>query len=254
MPPPAPGLASIAVPVTPVELVVALVVTALGAAVQGTIGFGFAVVSVSLLSLVDPILVPVPQLLVAAPLSVAVFWRERHHVDLTGTGWILAGRVPGAVFGLLLLGLVTRETWLLDVMIAVIVLGAVAIYATRMRVRRTPLTKFIAGVASGTTGLVSSIGGPPLALLYFDARGATVRSTLGAVFTIGIGITIAARALAGEITADDLRISALLLPAQLAGFAASSRLRHHVEGARLRRGILVLSALAAAGLLLRAFL
>jgi hypothetical protein len=240
------------VPITTVELVIALVVTAFAAAVQGTLGFGFAVVSVPVLALVDPVLVPVPQLLVAAPLAMAAFWRERHEVDLTGMGWIVAGRVPGAAIGVLLLGLVAGGGRLLDVLIALIVLSAVVVYALHISVRRTPLTKLLAGVASGTTGLVSSIGGPPLALLYADERGATVRSTLGAVFTIGIGITIVARALAGEISGDDLRISALLLPAQLAGFAASSRLRHHVEGGLLRGGILVVSAAAAIALLLRA--
>jgi uncharacterized membrane protein YfcA len=235
-------------------LLVALVVTAFGAAVQGTIGFGFAVVSVPVLSLVDPVLVPVPQLLAAIPLTLATLWRERHAVDLTGTGWIIAGRVPGAVLGLVLLALASGESGkrLLDLLIAASVLTAVAIQASPAQLQPTSLTKLVAGVASGTMGLVASIGGPPLGLLYRGQRGATIRSTLAAVFMIGLSITVLARVLSGRITGDDVLLAMAFLPALIAGFMASFRLRGAVEGRKLQTAILVLSTIAAVGLAGRA--
>ena len=54
-------------PVSVAELVIALVITAAGAFVQGTIGVGFGIVSVPLLSLINPVLAPVPQLLLVSP-------------------------------------------------------------------------------------------------------------------------------------------------------------------------------------------
>ena len=170
------------------EWMVALVVTALAAMLQGVVGLGFAMVSVPILSLIDPRLAPVPQLLITIPLTVSMAWRERHAMDLSGAAWIIAGRVPGALIGLVFLAIITGAA--LDVMIAVIVLIAVAIIASGYHVSRHPGTDFTAGVFSGTSSLVASIGGPPLALLYTNAEGETIRSSLAAVFSVGILITV----------------------------------------------------------------
>jgi uncharacterized membrane protein YfcA len=231
-------------------------VSAFGAAVQGTIGFGFGVISVPLLSLVDPVLVPVPQLLAVIPLTLATFWRERNDVDLSGTGWIIAGRFPGALLGLGLLSLASGASGarLLDVLIACSVLAAVAIQASPVHIRPTPTSKLLAGIASGVTGLVASIGGPPIGLLYRGEAGATIRSTLAAVFAIGLTITVATRVAANRITGDDVRLALAIIPAMAVGFLGSYRLRGLIEGERLRVGILVVSTLAAAGLLVRALI
>jgi len=234
-------------PVAAWELALALIVTAAAAGMQGTIGFGFALVCVPLLSLIDPVLAPVPQLLLVLPLSLSVAWRDRHHADLRAVPWITAGRIPGAVFGIMLLAAFDVET--LGVAIALMVLGSVAIVATGVTIPRNPITSFTAGVVSGITGLVASIGGPPLALMYRSARGATVRASLGVVFAIGVTVSITARAIAGEITADDLLVAALLLPALVVGLRVGRVLAPNVDGPPLRRAILVISAASAAALL-----
>ena len=82
---------------SPTDLAIALVVTFFAAAIQGVVGLGFAMVSVPILALIDPSLAPVPQLLTTIPLTVSMAWRERGHLQLSGIGWVLAGRVPGAV-------------------------------------------------------------------------------------------------------------------------------------------------------------
>lgn len=231
-------------------IVFAVLFTAFSALVQGTIGFGFAVLSVPVLSLVDPQLAPVPQLLVTLPMTVFMVWRERTHLDLHGVGWVLAGRIPGAILGLVLLETFTETA--LEVTIAVIVLGAVAIIATGVSVVRTRATQFGAGVASGTSGLVASVGGPPVALLYRDAAGGTVRSSLAAIFTIGIIISIFTRGVSGNISRTDVEVAVVLLPAVLVGLWASRWFTGWAEGRYLRGGILALSALAALGLIVRA--
>jgi uncharacterized membrane protein YfcA len=232
------------------EWMVALVVTALAAMLQGVVGLGFAMVSVPILSLIDPRLAPVPQLLITIPLTVSMAWRERHAMDLSGAAWIIAGRVPGALIGLVFLAIVTGAA--LDVMIAVIVLIAVAIIASGYHVSRHPGTDFTAGVFSGTSSLVASIGGPPLALLYTNAEGETIRSSLAAVFSVGILITVGVRAFSGNITASDLRVAAVLFPALLVGYLLSNPLKDRVTNRQLKATILVLSSLAAIGLLIRA--
>lgn len=238
-------------PVSPTELAIALVVTVLGAIVQGTIGIGFGVVSVPILFLVNPILAPVPQLLLAVPLAITMTWRERTHIDAGGVAWMLAGRIPGAVIGLALLGVATQRS--LDIGIAVSVLVAVGILGAGLSVPRNPGTDFSTGVIAGIMGMVASMGGPPAALLFKDAKGPTVRSSLALFFSAGLLVTVVLRVIAGRITGDDVLLAALLSPGLLVGYVTSSRLRHHLDGAALRPAIFALATLAAAGLLIRAF-
>jgi len=237
-------------PVTPGILAVGLGVMAVAATLQATIGFGFAVLSVPVLLFVDPRLAPVPQLLCAVPLTLSMVWREREALDLKGIWWVIGGRVLGALIGLQLLMMASKRS--LDVVIALIVLVAVAILAMARNIPRNRYTEVAAGTASGVSSLVSSIGGPPLALLYRDAGGGTLRSSLAAIFAIGLAITITTRSIAGEISVDDLIIAAIFFPAVAFGVWSSRFFLGRVEGAPLKRAILVVASLAAAGLLLRA--
>ena len=82
--------------------------------------------------------------------------------------------------------------------------------------------------------MVSAIGGPPIALLYRNDAGPTVRANLGLVFAVGLSITISVRAAAGEVSWDEVIIGAALLPAVWLGLRVSRHLIPRVDGARLR--------------------
>ncbi len=238
-------------PISVTELAVALAITLLGAVVQGTIGVGFGVLSVPVLSLVNPVLAPVPQLLLAMPLAYSMTWRERSHVDARGVAWLFLGRVPGAFLGLWILGLAAQRS--IDIGIATSVIVAVLILGTGVTVRRRASTEFGTGVIAGIMGMVASMGGPPAALLFKDAEGPTVRASLALFFSGGLTVTVFFRLVAGRITGDDLLLALLLLPALVAGYVISSRLRHRFDGHAMRPAILTVSTLAAIGLLVRAF-
>ena len=230
--------------------VIALLVTFAAASVQGIVGVGFAMVSVPILALIDPSLAPVPQLLVTLPLTLQMAWRERGHVELRGIGWVVAGRLPGALIGVGLLAVATQR--MLELSIAVAVFIAAGIIASGFHVRRTSATEFGAGLLSGITGLVASIGGPPLALLYTRDEAPTVRSNLAAIFSIGLAITIIARLVSGNIATDDLRVAVVLFPAVVAGYLVSIRFRERVPQRAVRNAILLLSVLGGLGLVVRA--
>lgn len=228
----------------------ALLATVLAAFVQGTVGVGYAVVAVPILALLDPSLAPVPQLLTALPLTLIMLWREHSEVDLHGVGWLIAGRLPGAALGVGLLAIATQRT--LDLIIGLMVLAGVVVLASGISVKRTPVTQFSAGMASGTTGLVASIGGPPTALLYSTAEAATIRATLAAVFSIGVSISIGMRYATGNAGIEDLKVAAVLLPAMLVGWLASTLLKDRVPKRGVRMGVLAVSAVAAVALVTRA--
>lgn len=221
-----------------------------GAWVQGVIGLGFAIVTVPVLGLLDPRLVPVPQMLVVMPLTFLMVLRERHALDFRSMGWILLGRLPGAALGILLLK--TGDQAALDLAIGLSVLLAAATLSTGVSLPRTAWTEAGAGLVSGVTAMVSAIGGPPVALLYRNDRGPAVRANLALIFLIGVTITLLTRAGTGEIRLLDLQLAGLLLPALLLGLAASRWGRRWVEGRRLTLGVLSLSTVAGAGLVGRA--
>lgn len=232
-----------------VELVAALGIITVAAFLQGIVGIGFNVLAVPILLLIDPLLAPVPNLLLAIPLTVSQLLRERSSIDRSGVGWIIAGRFPGGLIGLWLLVIFSQR--LLDLTVALIVLAAVASIAGGRAIRRTRTTEFGTGVISGITGIVSAIGGPPVALLYRDAPPPLMRSTVAVVFTIGISISIALRIVGGQITMIDLQIALLLLPGVALGFWVSSMVKGRIDGPWIRNGILAVSALASIVLLLR---
>ncbi len=239
------ALAHIASP----EFAIAFGVSFVAAALHSTVGFGFSLLSVPVLALLNPLFAPVPQLLVVWPLTIAIVLRERHAVEVRSTLWILAGRVPGAVIGVVLLKwLSTAE---LDVLMSLMVMIGVALVVSRGSFRRTSSREVIAGVASGTMAMVSAIGGPPIALLYRNDEGPTVRANLGLVFAIGLTITITVRAAAGEMSWDEVLIGAALLPAVWLGLRASRFLIPRVDGPRLRNAIVIVAGAAAALLLVR---
>jgi len=236
--------------VSALALIAALIVTFVAASIQGVVGVGFAMVSVPILALIDPSLAPVPQLLITMPLTISMAWRERHYVQFSGVGWILGGRVPGVIIGVALLAIATQAA--LDLLIAAMVLLAVVIIASGYHVARTPYTDFGAGVLSGVSGLVASIGGPVLALLYSRDDGPTRRSNLAVIFTIGLAITLTARITSGNISWSDARVALVLFPALAAGYLVSLRLKNRVPQEVARYAILLLSLSGAIGLIIRA--
>jgi uncharacterized membrane protein YfcA len=233
-----------------VALAIALLVTFFAAAIQGVVGIGFAMVSVPILSLIDPVLAPVPQLLVTMPLTIVMAWRERRHIELSDVTWIVTGRVPGVLLGVGLLAVATQR--LLDLAIAAMVLLAVAIIGSGYNLRRTKITEFGAGTLSGVLSLVASIGGPPLALLYSRDDGPTRRSNLALVFTIGLTVTLIARIASGNISWDEVLVALILFPALALGYAASLRFKSLVPQGFAKSTILVLSVAGALGLIVRA--
>jgi uncharacterized membrane protein YfcA len=206
-------------------------------------------VSVPLLTLVNSDFTPIPQVMLAFPLTIFMVLRERQHIDLRGAGWVLSGRLPGAIAGVALLGILAQRT--LDGMIAGIVLLAAVAMAAGWSVQQTRKNQFIAGVASGISGTTSAIGGPPLAFLYQHSSGERLRSSLAAIFSVGITINVTALAVAGRISRDDVMTAAILLPALAFGLYSSRWITGRVKDATIRRGIMVVSAFAGAALLIQ---
>lgn len=235
-----------------VALLLAGVAVLVGAAVQGSVGLGLGLLAAPVFALIDPSLVPGTILLTTSVLPILTSLRELEGVDWRGLRFALVGRIPGTAIGVYVVAAYPPSVT--AVVVAVVVLGAVALSVLTWKPRPTPRALLVAGVVSGVGGTATSIGGPPVALLYQRASGATLRSTMGLYFLVGNVVSVSALALAGEVSTRDAGRALVLLPFVFAGFALSGPLRRHVDGPRLRVAVLALSAASAVVLLVRTVL
>lgn len=221
----------------------------LGAAIQGSTGLGLGMIAAPILAIVYPVLVPGPLLALAFLVSVLLAAREWRTIDRRGLTIALIGRIPASFLAGLTMALLPPSAF--GAVFAALVLLAVALSLSGWRVRTTPGAMLAAGAASGYMGTITSIGAPPMAIVYQNAPGPKVRSTMGAFFVLGAAISIVALATFGRFGRAELIASAIFAPAALVGFGLSFWGRAAVDRGRLRPLLLGLSAAAALILLVK---
>ena len=213
----------------------------LAACLQASTGFGMGMLAAPVVAMVDPALLPATLILLALLVTILVTVRERQHLDLRGTGWALVGRIPGSFLGAWLVALLSKEglAW---VVVIVVVTGLVlAIRGWAPEPVRVNL--IAAGAASGIMGTATSIGGPPMALVWQGHQGSRLRGTMSAFFMVGSAISLAALGVTGAVTGHILTLALWLVPAVLGGYVASGFVNRFLNTARLRMLALGSSAL-----------
>ena len=135
-----------------------------GAMLQGSVGFGLGPFAVPLLVLIDPSYIPGPLIMAAVSLTVLMYRREGHAMDKEGFSWAIAGRVAGTVLGALTLLLVPKDK--LSLMYGLMVLLAVALTGSGLKLKMNHRNLLLAGTLSGMMGTAAAIGGASMAMLY----------------------------------------------------------------------------------------
>jgi uncharacterized protein len=228
--------------VSPVELLVAGTTVAVGACVQGAVGFGFALIGAPILALVDPHLVPVPMSLASLLLTGGMSYRNRGAIHV-GVRWAILGRVPGALLGAYAIATLPERP--LAVTFGVLVLAAVAVSISGVSVPPSTRSLLAAGAISGFSGTTVAIDGPPMALLYQQLPGATLRGTMSLYFLVGGVLSLAALSAFGRLGASELRAAVELAPFVLLGFALSGRAARVLDRGYTRVAVLLLAAASA---------
>ncbi|MBZ9642094.1 sulfite exporter TauE/SafE family protein [Streptomyces sp. PSKA30] len=218
----------------------------IGAVLQVSVGFGLGMIAAPVFSLVDPTPAPPVVLLLAAGVTAAVLVRERGGADLRGCGWALVGRVPGAAAGTLLVILLPARH--LALLIAGVVLTGVAVSAAGYVPRPRRSSVLLAGMASGLMGTATSIGGPPMAMVWQRLSGPRLRATMSAFFLAGSLMSLAALAAVGAVGAHTLQRTALLTPAAIAGVLLARPLTRRLDAHRTRTAAMALAVAGAVGL------
>jgi uncharacterized protein len=185
-------------------MALAAVAAFVGAFVQSTTGFGFALVlSPVLFAVMEPVEAVMTLILLGLALSVLVlFERGRpEHVDWRPLVPMLLAALPGLAVGTVLLAQLSKQA--LQVIVGVAVIAAAGWQLRRRGRRARPRLGQGAGVAAGfASGVLTtsiSVSGPPV-VLWLEAREAhpeEFRATLAATFLV-LNLTGGAVLLAAE--------------------------------------------------------
>ncbi|MFE3837287.1 TSUP family transporter [Pseudogemmobacter sonorensis] len=231
--------------------VAAIVTVFLAGTVQGSTGFGFNMLAAPVLAVLDPAFVPGPMLVMASAVCVGGALAERQNVNRSDLGFALAGRLIAAAAAALVVGLLSPQAF--SGLFGLAVLLAVALSLAGWKIVTRPSTLFGAGLVSGFMGTLTSIGAPPMAIVYQNAEPARMRATLNAYFLFGGLISIAALLLAGRFGWRDLALGGAMMPFALAGFLASGWGRRLMDRGRVKPVVIAVSLASAVVLLFRAF-
>jgi uncharacterized protein len=229
--------------VTTIGYVIALGTVAVGALTQGALGFGFGMLAAPVLAIVDDDLVPGAVLVLGVTVAAIIAWQERGALDWRGIRWALVGRVLGTVLGVLALSWLDAEDF--AIVLGSFILVAVVLSVAGWHVRPTRSTLVGAGTVSGVMGTLTSIGGPPMALVYQRERAAQIRSTLAGFFLFGATLAIVSLTVSGQFGRGELVDGVRLLPGLLLGVVASRKLGRYLDNGWTRPALLALCTVAA---------
>jgi uncharacterized protein len=222
-----------------------------GAVIQGALGMGVGLVAAPIVTLLDPSLMPGSLLVAGFGLPAMSLATEHRHVD-PRVGWVFLGRVAGTLPGVLIVAVLPPER--LALAVGVMTLLAVALTLHTFVLPRTRSTLVGAGFFSAVGATTASIGGPPLGLVYQRADPKTLRATIALVFVTGSLLSMAALAVAGEMSLRELLTGLAFFPFFGVGFLLSLPLRRHLRGAVFRYAVLAVVTASALAVLVRSAL
>jgi Sulfite exporter TauE/SafE. len=223
---------------------------ALGAFVQGSIGFGIAVVAAPFIVVWAPDLMPVAMLVASLAVPVVQLVHGPREIAWRPLTWAIIGRVLFTPVGVWVVA--AFSVHVIAGLVGVLLLLTVAVSLTRVRIHATAGNAFASGAVAGISATAASIGGPFFALVLQHETPVRVRSTLSWFFVIGSAISLAGLAIGGRVDSASLRAGLLWIPFAVAGYAAAGPARRLLSSGRLRIAVLAFCTVAGTFVIIRA--
>lgn len=222
------------------------------AALQTSVGFGYAMMAVPLLALIDLQLVPGPAIFAGTLLTALLALDDRAAVDRTEVVSLMPALAVGTVFGALFLRGLPGDAH--GIVFAVLILAAIAVTAAGFRVVFSRWSLAIAGFFAGFIGTTSGVYGAPLAVLYQREVLAKTRATVGMILTVAGVLSLLALALAGQFDGAGVVLGASMIPGAAVGFIVARRFQRFVPQHGARVAMLFIATSSALLLLVRSLL
>ena len=211
----------------------------LASLLMGLAGFGFAIVAISLMSFVWPVRQIVPFLFVYnVCINVVLLIHLREHIRASRVWPQLAGFVPGALLGLVVLKQAPDNA--LKLLIG-LTLSAFALWSLweGFEIKKSLSRKWglAAGVLGGILGGSVYMAGPPVILLntLTHKDRFAFKADLQTYFLFSNLFLFCAYGSMGLFSGELLKINLMMAPLMLGGLAAGSVICGHVSDQRFKR-------------------
>ncbi len=222
------------------------------AGLQTSVGFGYAMMAVPLLALIDLQLVPGPAIFAGTILTAFLALDDRAAVDRAEVVSLLPALAVGTVIGALFLRNLPGDTH--GIVFAVLILAAIAVTAAGFRVAFSRWSLATAGFFAGFIGTTSGVYGAPLAVLYQREVLAKTRATVGMILTVAGVLSLIALTLAGQFDGAGVVLGAAMIPGAAVGFIVARRFQSFVPQHGARVVMLLIATSSALLLLVRSLL
>ena len=237
--------------IEPSLFIVALLAVVAGSALQSMSGFGLAVIASPILVIINPNFLPAPILALGCILSLLNCIRYRQQLHFSNIKLALLARIPGSILGILLLALLPPIFFAIG--FSLLIMLSVLLTYRRIDIHHCERNLVIAGFFSGLMGTTTSVGGPPIALVYQNSNLSTLRAELGLFFLIGTLVSLAMLFVSGNINYAQVELTLPLVPALFVGFFLSFYLDKYLGQRYLKPLIAVISLTSCGIILLKAF-
>jgi uncharacterized membrane protein YfcA len=214
----------------------------LGSVLNGVVGFGFALVTVPLISIAaGPKEAVVLSALFGLLSNTGVSIRHRDEIEVPVVRRIVLGAVLGMPAGLVVILVVPEAP--LKVAISTVVLVSVGLLARGWVIHDPPhRVDVLTGVISGALNTSVGISGPPVVMNLQGRRLAKgpFRASAACVFALSGVVALALFGVAGQIHPDTVLAAAVAVLAWPLGWFVGDLLHHRFDEERFRSLVLVL--------------
>ena len=218
-------------------LVVGLIVL-VASTVKGLTGFGFALISLPMLSIFISPKVAVPLITVCSVfLDGYTLYEARKSVQYRRIVTLVASGIIGMILGTYFLVSLDSQTLRLAIGVVTVLFAAASMIGLRWEISNTNYASIPVGLISGVLGGSMSISGPPIVLFFNNQRVEknVFRANLIAYFFSLYAATVPAYVLGNLITIDLLTSSAVMVPIIFLGASLGIRLSRRVDENVFRR-------------------
>lgn len=231
----------------PLSLIITILAVIAGSTLQSISGLGLAVIASPILVLINPNFLPAPILFLGCMLSLLSCIRYRHQLYFKNITMALLGRIPGSLLGVYLLMLLPVAYF--SIGFSLFILLSVLLTYRHISFCHCSRNLFFAGFFSGLMATTTSVGGPPIALVYQNTKASKLRSELGLFFLLGTLMSLGFLWGSGNISHDQIQLTLPLIPPVFVGFALSIWLDKYIKQLYLKP-LIALMSLCSCGILL----
>jgi uncharacterized membrane protein YfcA len=235
---------------TPAAYLACFAAILVSSATHRVTGQAFGLICAPLIALAAPSHIPALILLCGLPVMIYSFKGDWAEIRWREISYAFVGRAIGALLAATIIAVITDKNFI-SLCVGLSVLLGVAISFTSFTIRINPTSLVTAGFMSGAMATLTSVGAPPMALLYQRASFGHVRATLNAFFLFGALVSIGALLIYGLIGRSDVGLALALLPAIWLGTLTGDLALKRLAIRSLRPFTLIISVIAALALVLR---